>query len=193
MPATPAHSFFRVRHSRRIVRRAANLAAAATCLRSSAALCQEAPGAHEMAHETWEAHPVTMLGHLGFSTPLGLVGVSVEYMPTPWFVVAAGLGTNTRRLDFAAEAGPRLPIGEYLALGARVGLAYGAPYSRCPEAGLRCDLPDAVPSLHWNGYLEARVAKGFLSRVYGGALDPLRGSRAALLTPFVGIAFGSVL
>jgi hypothetical protein len=146
----------------------------------------------------WETHPVSILAHVGAGTPLGITGVTLEYAATPWWMVGGGFGTNTRRLNAGADTGPQLVLGEYLALGLRMGGAYGAPYSRCLLASHEtCDPPDARLSAYGYLYLEARATRGFLGRLYGGASNTLapESERAAQasLAPFVGLAFGTLL
>ena len=151
----------------------------------------------------WEAQPFLLLGHIGLSAPIGVTGITLDYAPNRWFVVAGGAGTNARSYELEGASKVRLVIDETLATGAGLGLSYGQPQSWCYHAfdPPTCNAPDPVPSVFFEVYADARSAQGIVARFYGGALEPFRGEvqstflglHMTWLAPYVGIAFGRAM
>jgi hypothetical protein len=97
----------------------------------------------------------------------------------------------------------RLVIDETLATGAGMGLSYGQPQSWCYHAfdPPTCNAPDSVPSAFFEVYIDARSSRGVVARLYGGALEPLRGDvqstflglHMTWVAPYVGVALGRAM
>jgi len=165
-------------------------------------------GAQEIAapsvafrHDTpWEAQRFSLLAHVGLDSPIGVTGVTLDYAPNRWFVLAGGAGTNARSYELEGAVKGRLVLDDFLATGAGLGLAYGQPRTWCYHAfdPPTCDPPGAVPSAFLEVYVDARSVNGVIARLYAGALSPLRGEvqstflalRTTWVAPYLGAAFG---
>jgi len=126
--------------------------------------------------EASELGRVTLYAHLGFGTPYGVLGVSLDVAPAPWLVLEAGLGVNP---DQGAEAGVaprfRLELFEhgYLTLGSGVSWAHRYVGHADPVGELiaehRVALPTWSPAYFWNTELGFELRRRhFAFRLYPG-------------------------
>lgn len=120
-------------------------------------------------------HPAAVELHMGVGTPYGLIGVSGEYAPISWLVLAGGAGTNVQGLQLALAPRLRFVINEEIAFDAGAGVSTG-PY--CARDLFCGALGDGVcrgqrRSKHtvWSNYelsFEVRLPIGVQLRPYAG-------------------------
>ena len=119
---------------------------------------------------------VILYAHLGFGTPYGVFGVSLDVAPARWLVLEAGVGINP---DEGAEAGfaPRLRLelfhDGYLTLGSGVSWAHRYVGHADPIGELIAEhdvaLPVWSPAYFWNTELGFEMLyRHFACRFYPG-------------------------
>ncbi|MEP7051325.1 MAG: hypothetical protein ABJB12_13280, partial [Pseudomonadota bacterium] len=98
-----------------------------TCESNSPVVAASAQAGTSVHDQATEPGTVILYGHLGFGTPYGVFGVSLDVAAAHWLVLEAGVGTNP---DEGAEAGfaPRLRLelfhDNYLTLGSGISWAH---------------------------------------------------------------------
>src|SRR5262245_44677163 len=80
-------------------------------------------------------HPAAVELHAGLGTPYGLIGVSGEYAPLSWLVLAGGAGMNAQGLQLALAPRLRFVLNDAIAFDAGAGVSTGPYYAHDPLCG----------------------------------------------------------
>jgi hypothetical protein len=145
-------------------------------------------------------------GVVGLAGPYGPLGIAIDYSPTPWFVLNAGVG-----LSMQAGITPRfrVPLSNRVGLGVELGVSAG-PYK---EFCMMCEhdgelTPTWDPAIWLNGaaVVDLRTPGGFHFRgflgqerllnredCYTDAGEECRLDSGSYIMPYLGAAFGGVL
>lgn len=142
----------------------------------------EPPPAPPPPPPPWEVRPLTVEGHLGAGTPVGLIGIMVDYLLSPAFSLAGGVGFGSAPDD---SPGPHGAVMARLrpARGEKNAFILGGGFSIGPYRRLGSALGDYGTSVSSDlGYFfqgevgwERRTPKGFMVRLTAGI--------AAMLNP----------
>ena len=127
----------------------------------------------------WSERRLALDAHAGLGTPLGLIGVSLEVTPIPYWTFGGGIGTSISGPQLAMSTRVRYPFGH----GA---IAFGVGASRGAYDTAEAWLADSLWTRHWDhAYwlnlevsLEHRWSTGVQFRMYGGVgavLNPADG------------------
>src|SRR3954470_22492980 len=72
-------------------------------------------------------HPVALMGHFGYATPYGALGLALDVVPSRFLGIEAGVGTNFSDPEVALMPRARIPFGRYASF---LTLGAGASYLR---------------------------------------------------------------
>jgi hypothetical protein len=158
---------------------------------SVAASQRPAPPAQPPAPSSgWAQRPFALDANMGVATPLGNLGVSLEYAPLAWLSLSAGAGTNLEGPQLAAmlrvRATPNRPSSLFAGAGYSRGAHAQSLATRYGTLSLAQAFVDAqgesgpkTPSRHWQRADWANVE-------LGGEMRPANGFDAR---GFFGVAF----
>ena len=148
-----------------------------------------------------------MEGVVGLAGPYGVLGIAIDYSPTQWFVLNAGVGLS---MQAAVMPRFRVPLSDRVGLGVELGLSAG-PYKewcmmRSDEQKSGTPTWDTAFWLNGAAVVDVRAPGGFHFRGFLGNERLLNredchtdaGTECNLesgsyIVPYLGAAFGGVL
>lgn len=144
--------------------------------RTEPAISQPALPSPPTRRSHFEERPVALLGTLGLlGSPVGVLGLELEYAPFPWLVLMGGGGTGVAGLQGALGARFRHVTSERVAVGAGAGVSHGRyrPLFYCFDQG-NCKAPVAKPLwLNAEATFETRASTGVSYRLAVGLSSKL--------------------
>ncbi len=123
----------------------------------------------------WTERRLAIDGHMGFGTPYGLTGVSLELTPIPWWTFGGGLGVSFGGPQLAMSTRVRYPFG-HAALAFGVGVSRGG--YKTVESWIDASWTKEWAHAYWlniEASVEHRWRTGLELRIYmgvGSLLNP---------------------